>query len=165
MSVIGVVMVYSASANIALQNGGSPLSYLIKQLIYMVVGLGIILFMIRMNINFLRKPIVLKFLLGLFVLDCYGCWCLVKPLTVLQGGFIWGRLIFNRPSLWSSFWLSGLPTPLLQGSPKWRFLFAVGWIRWNGRYFGVLLWLPLSLSSLIQVGQPLICDCLYIDQL
>ncbi len=55
MSVIGVVMVYSASANIALQNGGSPLSYLIKQLIYMVVGLGIILFMIRMNINFFKK--------------------------------------------------------------------------------------------------------------
>ncbi|MDO4903777.1 MAG: FtsW/RodA/SpoVE family cell cycle protein [Limosilactobacillus sp.] len=39
LCVIGVVMVYSASAGINMQNGGNPTSYLIKQLLYAVIGL------------------------------------------------------------------------------------------------------------------------------
>ncbi|MFT9199348.1 MAG: cell division protein FtsW, partial [Lentilactobacillus hilgardii] len=33
LCVLGIIMVYSASANIGIQNGGSPKSYLIKQII------------------------------------------------------------------------------------------------------------------------------------
>lgn len=118
MSVIGVVMVYSASANIALQNGGSPLSYLIKQLIYMVVGLGIILFMIRMNINFLRKPIVLKFLLGLFVFGLL--WLLVFDKTI-NGAAGWIHLgpINIQPAEFVKFFLIiWLANAVASGQPE-----------------------------------------------
>lgn len=118
MSVIGVVMVYSASANIALQNGGSPLSYLIKQLIYMVVGLGIILFMIRMNINFLRKPIVLKFLLGLFVFG--SLWLLVFGKTI-NGAAGWIHLgpINIQPAEFVKFFLIiWLANAVASGQPE-----------------------------------------------
>ncbi|WP_251908329.1 FtsW/RodA/SpoVE family cell cycle protein [Lentilactobacillus kefiri] len=118
MSVIGVVMVYSASANIALQNGGSPLSYLIKQLIYMVVGLGIILFMIRMNINFLRKPIVLKFLLGLFVFGLL--WLLVFGKTI-NGAAGWIHLgpINIQPAEFVKFFLIiWLANAVASGQPE-----------------------------------------------
>ncbi len=118
MSVIGVVMVYSASANVALQNGGSPLSYLIKQLIYMVVGLGIILFMIRMNINFLRKPIVLKFLLGLFVFGLL--WLLVFGKTI-NGAAGWIHLgpINIQPAEFVKFFLIiWLANAVASGQPE-----------------------------------------------
>lgn len=118
MSVIGVVMVYSASANIALQNGGSPLSYLIKQLIYMVVGLGIILFMIRMNINFLRKPIVLKLLLGLFVFGLL--WLLVFGKTI-NGAAGWIHLgpINIQPAEFVKFFLIiWLANAVASGQPE-----------------------------------------------
>lgn len=118
MSVIGVVMVYSASANIALQNGGSPLSYLIKQLVYMVFGLGIILFMIRMNINFLRKPIVLKFLLGLFVFGLL--WLLVFGKTI-NGAAGWIHLgpINIQPAEFVKFFLIiWLANAVASGQPE-----------------------------------------------
>ena len=55
LSVFGIVMVYSASADIGSQNGGSPGSYLIKQALYVFLGLLILGFMIMMNINKLRE--------------------------------------------------------------------------------------------------------------
>ncbi|KRN02819.1 cell division membrane protein [Levilactobacillus senmaizukei DSM 21775 = NBRC 103853] len=61
LSIFGIVMVYSASADIGSQNGGSPLSYLIKQTIYVIMGLCILSFMTMMNINKLRNKNVLKY--------------------------------------------------------------------------------------------------------
>ncbi|MFC6274630.1 FtsW/RodA/SpoVE family cell cycle protein [Levilactobacillus tangyuanensis] len=61
LSIFGIVMVYSASADIGSQNGGSPFSYLVKQTIYVIMGLCILAFMTMMNINKLRNKNVLKY--------------------------------------------------------------------------------------------------------
>lgn len=42
LCVLGIIMVYSASANIGIQNGGSPKSYLIKQIIFVVISLVLV---------------------------------------------------------------------------------------------------------------------------
>ena len=61
LSIFGIVMVYSASADIGTQNGGSPGSYLAKQLMYVLLGLAIYTFMVLMNLNKLRDKKVLKY--------------------------------------------------------------------------------------------------------
>ncbi|BAN06982.1 uncharacterized membrane protein ylaO [Levilactobacillus brevis KB290] len=61
LSIFGIVMVYSASADIGTQNGGSPGSYLVKQAIYVVLGLMILTVMVLMNLQKLRDKTVLKY--------------------------------------------------------------------------------------------------------
>ncbi len=61
LSLFGIVMVYSASADIGSQNGGSPGSYLVKQLLYVILGLAIYTFMVLMNLNKLRDKKILKY--------------------------------------------------------------------------------------------------------
>jgi len=67
LSVLGIVMVYSASADIGSQNGGSPGGYLVKQTFYVVIGLAILLVMLAMNLNKLRNKAVQKGLLVLAI--------------------------------------------------------------------------------------------------
>lgn len=47
-------MVYSASAGIEMQNGGSPTSYLIKQAIYALLGLGCVAFFANLPLRYMR---------------------------------------------------------------------------------------------------------------
>lgn len=60
LAVLGIIMVYSASAGLN-YIGGSARSYLIKQTIYVLLGLGAFLFVANLNLNQLRNP---KFLAG-----------------------------------------------------------------------------------------------------
>ncbi|UQS85519.1 FtsW/RodA/SpoVE family cell cycle protein [Apilactobacillus apisilvae] len=68
LSFIGLIMVYSSSSNIAVQNGGTPFEYLFKQSIYLFISLFLIILCLAGNNKFVRNP---KFL-GLFsvVLFC-----------------------------------------------------------------------------------------------
>ncbi len=139
MSVIGVVMVYSASANIALQNGGSPLSYLIKQLIYMVVGLGIILFMIRMNINFFKKANCFKvpswtIVFGLLWLLVFG-----KTINGAAGWIHLGPINIQPAEFVKFFLIIWLANAVASGQPEMT-LSVRSWLdqmKWP--LFGVLL--------------------------
>lgn len=74
LCLIGIVMVYSASADIASQNGGSPTAYLIKQTIYVVMGLIVVWFMMSINIKILQNP---RFLI-LFAAVQFGALLFVK---------------------------------------------------------------------------------------
>lgn len=66
LCLIGIVMVYSSSADIASQNGGSPTAYLIKQSVYVALGFGVLLFVRSINIKILQSPkILLIFAIGL----------------------------------------------------------------------------------------------------
>ncbi|WP_461239640.1 FtsW/RodA/SpoVE family cell cycle protein [Paucilactobacillus sp. N302-9] len=66
LCLIGIVMVYSSSADIASQNGGSPTAYLIKQAVYVVVGFVVLVFVRSINIKILQSPkILLIFAIGL----------------------------------------------------------------------------------------------------
>lgn len=68
LSVLGIVMVYSASADIGSQNGGSPFGYLLKQSLYVVLGLVLLGVMMALNIKKLRAPIIQTSMLGLLCL-------------------------------------------------------------------------------------------------
>lgn len=61
LCVIGVVMVYSASAAIRLQNGGSPKAYLIKQLLFVIIGIAAMLTTALVPLEKFRQPRFLAF--------------------------------------------------------------------------------------------------------
>ena len=62
---IGMVMVYSASSDISSQNGGTPLGYLIKQGIYLILGIALMAFMTMSNLSKWRNAWLLKIIIGL----------------------------------------------------------------------------------------------------
>lgn len=100
LSIFGIVMVYSASADIGTQNGGSPGSYLVKQAIYVVLGLMILAVMVLMNLQKLRDKTVLKYagyvaLGSLFLLLVMGQtingaagWFHVGPVSIQPAEFV-----------------------------------------------------------------------------
>ncbi|GLB46996.1 cell division protein FtsW [Philodulcilactobacillus myokoensis] len=57
LSIFGIVMVYSASSDIAIQNGGSPMGYLVKQTFFFILSLITIMFIF--HANFLRSTKVI----------------------------------------------------------------------------------------------------------
>lgn len=59
LSVIGIIMVYSASSNIAIQNGGSPFGYLIRQSIFVIISLFIIMICMSGNNMLVRNSVLL----------------------------------------------------------------------------------------------------------
>lgn len=59
LCLVGIVMVYSASADIANQNGGSPTAYLVKQAIYVVLGLFVVWFMTAVNLQIFQNSKVI----------------------------------------------------------------------------------------------------------
>lgn len=54
LCIIGIIMVYSASAGIEMQNGGSPTGYLIRQAIFVVMGITIAMVVAMMRLAILR---------------------------------------------------------------------------------------------------------------
>ncbi|MCZ2118500.1 FtsW/RodA/SpoVE family cell cycle protein [Levilactobacillus brevis] len=100
LSIFGIVMVYSASADIGTQNGGSPGSYLVKQAIHVVLGLMILTVMVLMNLQKLRDKTVLKYagyvaLGSLFLLLVMGQtingaagWFHVGPVSIQPAEFV-----------------------------------------------------------------------------
>ncbi|MYV16521.1 FtsW/RodA/SpoVE family cell cycle protein [Furfurilactobacillus milii] len=55
LSLIGIVMVYSASANVAISNGSTPNGYLIKQTVYVILGLFLAAFFYWLRLSLLRR--------------------------------------------------------------------------------------------------------------
>ncbi|ANZ61806.1 cell division protein FtsW [Secundilactobacillus paracollinoides] len=51
---IGIVMVYSASSNVVIENGTTPGAYLVRQAFWVVIGLLITIFMTAMNTRYLH---------------------------------------------------------------------------------------------------------------
>ena len=60
LCMIGIVMVYSASSTIEMQNGGTPTSYLIKQTIYVIMGICCLLFGANYPLKHYRTPRFLR---------------------------------------------------------------------------------------------------------
>ena len=60
LCMIGIVMVYSASSAIEMQNGGNPTSYLIKQTIYVIMGIGCLVFGANYPLRHYRTPRFLR---------------------------------------------------------------------------------------------------------
>ncbi|WP_404804667.1 FtsW/RodA/SpoVE family cell cycle protein [Limosilactobacillus avistercoris] len=60
LCMIGIVMVYSSSAAIEMQNGGSPTAYLIKQIIYVIMGICCLIFGANYSLEHYRTPRFLR---------------------------------------------------------------------------------------------------------
>ena len=60
LCMIGIVMVYSTSSAIEMQNGGTPTSYLIKQTIYVIMGICCLLFGANYPLKHYRTPRFLR---------------------------------------------------------------------------------------------------------
>lgn len=73
----GIVMVYSSSADIANQNGGSPTGYLLRQTVYVVLGLFVVWFMTAINMKIFQNGKIIFILtlitfLGLIYVKLFG---------------------------------------------------------------------------------------------
>src|SRR5699024_8970128 len=79
---IGIVMVYSASAAIRMQTGGSPTAYLLKQTIYVLLGVSGALLIANMNLNVFRDAQ----LLGYSALGLLGSLIFVKGFGAAVNG-------------------------------------------------------------------------------
>lgn len=82
---IGIIMVYSASANIGTQNGGSPTSYLIKQSMFVVVSLVIVFIMTRIKLSKLQNMVALNLGWGLFLAVLIGLRVVGKSINGAAG--------------------------------------------------------------------------------
>ncbi|MDM7517509.1 FtsW/RodA/SpoVE family cell cycle protein [Lentilactobacillus sp. TOM.63] len=89
MSVIGIIMVYSASANIGIQNGGSPLSYFKKQLFYVILSVIIVVLMSRFKLSKLRNKQFLSSLEIIFFVVLVG---LLAFGATINGAASWIRV-------------------------------------------------------------------------
>lgn len=67
LCVIGIIMVYSASAGIKMQNGGTPNGYLLRQTIFVILGLFVAIFVSSMRLRMLRNPRLLKIFCGILI--------------------------------------------------------------------------------------------------
>ncbi len=77
---IGIVMVYSASSNVAVENGTTPSAYLVRQAFWVVIGLGITIFMTAMNTRYLHYKQF--YWIGMILLDCVLIWLLAAGKTI-----------------------------------------------------------------------------------
>lgn len=68
LCVIGVIMVFSSSAAVSMQTGGSPRSYLIKQAIFVMMGFAVAYFMSAINLQKLRNPKFLAIFAGILII-------------------------------------------------------------------------------------------------
>lgn len=68
LSVFGIIMVYSSSASVAAQNGSSPTGYLIKQTLYVVLGIFILYIMNFVRLSFFKNKSILFLLMVIMAL-------------------------------------------------------------------------------------------------
>lgn len=146
MSIIGVVMVYSASANISLQNGGSPLSYLIKQLFFVVLSVIIVGVMTAMNIKYLRKPKFLKFLLYALIVVLIGLLLVGKTINGAAGWIHLGPINIQPAEFVKFFLIIWLADTIDKAQPEITLSFRDWWnhMKWPLFFTAVLIALILK---------------------
>ncbi|WP_304057680.1 FtsW/RodA/SpoVE family cell cycle protein [Levilactobacillus namurensis] len=104
LSILGIVMVYSASADIGSQNGGSPFGYLVKQTIYVGLGLGILLVTLSLNLHKLRNKTLQRRLLWVALLSLLGLFLVGKTINGAAGWFRIGP-VGIQPAEFMKFYL------------------------------------------------------------
>ncbi|GAF35726.1 FtsW/RodA/SpoVE family cell cycle protein [Lentilactobacillus farraginis] len=104
LCILGVIMVYSASANIGIQNGGSPKSYLIKQVIFVLVSLGLVFGTTALNLKKIRNQRLLHFLGYLFVAVLFGLLAVGKTVNGAAGWIPIGGINI-QPAEFAKFYL------------------------------------------------------------
>ena len=111
LSGIGVVMVYSSSSYVAAQNGSTPTGYLVKQLIWVVLGLVITLVCMNLKIDIFKQTrllgilgfamlfvLVLLRLIGQSINGAAG-WIILGPVSIQPAEFCEFYLIIYLASI------------------------------------------------------------------
>ncbi|GAB7170663.1 hypothetical protein TUA1478L_26590 [Lactiplantibacillus plantarum] len=111
LSGIGVVMVYSSSSYVAAQNGSTPTGYLVKQLIWVVLGLVITLVCMNLKIDYFKQTkllgmlgfamlfvLVLLRLVGQSINGAAG-WIILGPVSIQPAEFCKFYLIIYLASI------------------------------------------------------------------
>ncbi|EIW13569.1 cell division protein FtsW [Lactiplantibacillus plantarum EGD-AQ4] len=104
LSGIGVVMVYSSSSYVAAQNGTTPTGYLIKQLIWVVLGLIITLFCMNLKIDYFKKTKILGLLGFAMLLVLVGLRLVGKSINGAAGWITFGPISI-QPAEFCKFYL------------------------------------------------------------
>lgn len=140
LSVIGIIMVYSSSSNISTQIGGTPTGYLIKQTMFVVISLIIILFCLSGDNKAVRNA---KFLgcfffilvIALILLKMFGHsvngsagWIPIGPLHVQPAEVAKVYIILRMAQF-----LSSREDKILNGESS----------RWHVQVFSIMLMLAL----------------------
>lgn len=71
LCVIGIIMVFSSSAAVSMQTGGSPKSYLIRQTIFVILGFIVAAFVSAINLKKLQNTRFLAIFAGVLVLALF----------------------------------------------------------------------------------------------
>ncbi|WP_318767690.1 FtsW/RodA/SpoVE family cell cycle protein [Lactiplantibacillus carotarum] len=99
LSAIGIVMVYSSSSFVATQNGSTPTGYLIKQLMWVVIGLGVAFFCMNLKIEYFQRTrfwgwlgfVMLGVLVGLALfgksINGAAGWIVLGPVSIQPAEF------------------------------------------------------------------------------
>lgn len=91
LCVIGIIMVYSSSAGIEMQNGGTPTGYLFRQTIFVIAGFLVAAIISSMRLSFFRNSRFLLSFFGILVVMLVG----VKLFgTAINGAQGWINLGF-----------------------------------------------------------------------
>lgn len=140
LSAIGVVMVYSSSANVAVQNGSTPIAYLVKQLLFVFLGFILTGFMTAVNLKKIRTQNILMAFYGVFIVLCL--YLLVKGKTVNgAAGWINFGPINLQPAEFLKFYLIIFTAQFLS-APKMRNDLL-------GGHWWQVMRIPLGMSALL----------------
>lgn len=173
LSIIGVVMVLSASTPLNLGNDESPYYYFERHVIYLLISLLIMSITMRINFNIYKKlsPIIYiaSYILCLLVFSSLGSsalgasrWIKLGPVTVMPSDFLkigtillFATIIYNNQKKMGSFIKGILPLILLIGftilpiykQPDYSTLIVLGVIMLGMMFFG-----GMKISTLLILG-------------
>lgn len=147
LSVLGIVMVYSASADIGSQNGGSPFGYLVKQTLFVVFGLLLLGVMVALNLKKLRSMELQAAVFGLFVAAMLGLLLFGQTINGAAGWFRVGPISI-QPAEFVKFFLIIYVAHAVAGRQE-ELEAGYGW--WS------VFWQPIAVSAaliLLVLAQP-----------
>ncbi|HEX8852514.1 MAG TPA: FtsW/RodA/SpoVE family cell cycle protein, partial [Pyrinomonadaceae bacterium] len=134
LALFGVVMVYSASAVVAANQNQNQYHYVVRQGVWTLVGLGVMLWAMQFDYNRLRSPVIVYGLLGLSAVLLVAVFAFppingARRWIRLPGGFTMqpsevtklaltiflARFLERRAGEEGSFWRTFVPCVLVTG--------------------------------------------------
>lgn len=150
LSAVGIVMVYSSSSDLASMRGQNPSYYLIRQVMWVIVGLGVTTFFYSLKLSVFHKgATVTAYLAAVFI----GMVVLKFTGTATNGATAWISLgpINIQPSEFAKLGLILYLAHMFSLREK-RSLQAQTWAQWLARSWGPLVIVLLLL--LLTLAQP-----------
>lgn len=125
LCLIGIVMVYSSSAAIQMQNGGTPQAYLVKQSIYVVLGIIVVLFCANYPLEHYRHRRFLEYSTIIMGVLLIAVLVLGRAVNGAKGWINLGPINIQPVEFCKLYFILYLADRMTRGRQKWhRFLFT-----------------------------------------